>query len=121
MGTLDRFEGTYGAAYDAVLQRPALRRAFFRAIGSAAPLVDLQESITALVEHAPSGTLLDVPCGGGTLLPLLHGAGFHGELVAVDLAAAMIRRMRRAVESHPGAFDVQVLHADATKLPLEDA
>lgn len=119
MGTLDRFEGSYGAAYDAVLQRPGVRRALFRAVGSAQPIVELEAAVEALVKHAPAGALLDVPCGGGTLLPMLHRAGFHGELVAIDLAAAMIRRMRRAAGEHPGAFNVQVLHADATKLPLE--
>lgn len=120
MGTLDRFEGSYGTAYDAVLQRRRLRRAFFRAVGSAQPIVELERVVAQVVDLVPAGTLLDVPCGGGTLLPLLERAGFRGRVVAVDLAEAMVSRTRERA-SVVSAFEVDVVQADATRLPLEDA
>lgn len=120
MRTLDRFEGTYGAAYDAVLQRPALRRALFRAVGSADPIVHLERVVAALVAEVADGTLLDVPCGGGTLLPLLDAAGFGGRVIELDLAAAMVQRAREVARRVEG-FEVEVVRGDALDLPLEDA
>jgi ubiquinone/menaquinone biosynthesis C-methylase UbiE len=120
MRTLDRFEGTYGAAYDAVLQRPALRRAFFRAVGSADPIVHLERVVEAIVAEVGDGTLLDVPCGGGTLLPLLDAAGFTGRAIALDLAAAMVTRARE-VAGRVDGFEVEVVRGDALDLPLDDA
>jgi ubiquinone/menaquinone biosynthesis C-methylase UbiE len=118
--TIDRFEGAYGAAYDAVLQRPALRRTLFRAVGSADPIVHLEELVAALVAEAPTGVLLDVPCGGGTLLPLLETAGFRGRAVEVDLASAMMARASNVAERVDG-FEVELVQADVTDLPLEAA
>jgi ubiquinone/menaquinone biosynthesis C-methylase UbiE len=120
MRTIDRFEGAYGAAYDAVLQRPALRRTFFRAVGSADPLVHLERLVEALVADAPEGVLLDVPCGGGTMLPLLEAAGFRGRVVEVDLASAMMARASIVAE-RVEAFEVELVQADVTDLPLETA
>jgi SAM-dependent methyltransferase len=120
MRTIDRFEGAYGAAYNAVLQRPALRRAVFRGAGPS-PIIDLERHVADLVADTPvDGSLLDLPCGGGALLPLLERAGFRGRAIEVDLAAAMIERTRRAAERVHG-FSVDVVRGDATALPLDDA
>jgi ubiquinone/menaquinone biosynthesis C-methylase UbiE len=120
VATIDRFEGAYGAAYDAVLKRPALRRIVFRGAGPS-PILDLERHLGEFVADVPDdATLLDLPCGGGALLPLLERAGFHGSVVEVDLASAMIERARAAAGQVTG-FGVQVVQGDATSLPLEDS
>jgi O-methyltransferase/aklanonic acid methyltransferase len=52
-----------------------------------------------LVELAglqPGGRVLDVAAGAGAvLLPAAERAGPHGEVVGVDLAAAMVARLRQ--------------------------
>jgi ubiquinone/menaquinone biosynthesis C-methylase UbiE len=65
--------------------------------------------------------LLDVPTGGGTLLPRLARAGFRGRVVASDLGAAMLERAERLRERTLAAdLDVALLRADAQDLPLRD-
>jgi len=120
MRTLDRFEGTYGALYNAVLTRPLLRRAVFRVVGNAEPILQLDHHVAELVAHASAGVLLDVPCGGGTILPILQSAGFAGRAIELDLAAAMVARARERADGVSG-FDVEIVQADATAMPLDDA
>jgi SAM-dependent methyltransferase len=107
MRTLDRFEGTYGAAYDAVLQRPALRRAFVRGVGSADPIERRARVVAAIVAEVGEGRLLDA-------------AGFTGRAIALDLAAAMLTRARE-VAGRVDGFEVEVVRGDALDLPLDDA
>lgn len=120
MRTLDRFEGTYGALYDAVLTRPLVRRTCFRMLGHAEPILQLERHVANLVSHAPGGTLLDVPCGGGTLLPVLESAGFRGRAIELDLASAMVERATKRAARMDG-FQVEVVQGDATAMPLADA
>lgn len=119
MATIDRFEGAYGAAYDAVLKRPALRRIVFRGAGPS-PILDLERHVADLVADVPDGVLLDLPCGGGALLPLLERVHFCGTAIEVDLAEAMVRRASATAAKVHG-FEVQVEQGDATRLPLDDA
>ena len=117
----ERFEGVYGRLYNGVMQTPALRRAVFSAWGSADPLLHLDQVVSAAAREAAGGTILDVPCGGGTLLPLLADAGFRGAVIESDLADAMMRRAR-ATQCRLGAeYDVRFVQADARELPLEAA
>lgn len=117
----DRFEGSYGRLYTRVIQTPALRRAVFAMWGSADPLVHLEEIIHAAARETPDGTILDVPCGAGTILPTLIRAGFHGTLIESDLADAMIVRARAAGTRLAPPFTVRFTQADARTLPLDDA
>jgi len=117
----ERFEGLYGRLYDAVMQTPALRRAAFSLWGSAEPLLHLDEIVRAAADEAAGATILDVPCGGGTVLPLLARAGFHGTVIESDLADAMMRRARVAHRRLQPGYDVRFLQADARELPLDSA
>jgi SAM-dependent methyltransferase len=122
-----RFEGVYGAVYDRVIQTDALRRLAPLAYGDVGPLPDLDGFAADVAEgtRAPDGALtvpvlLDVPCGGGTLLPRLARAGYRGRVVEADLGLAMLDRARRMGERAPD-LDVALLRADAQDLPLADA
>ena len=111
----ERFEGIYGRLYSEVIKRRALRRAAFSLWGSADPLLRLDEIVADAARGAAGGTILDVPCGSGTLLPLFQSAGFEGRVIESDLADAMMRRARDSAAS----FEVSFVQADARDLPLE--
>ena len=117
----DPFEGAYGRIYTRVIQTPALRRAAFSLWGSADPLLHLDEIIRDAVRENTGGTVLDVPCGGGTILPILLRAGFHGEVIESDLADAMMRRAQATSARLTAPFVVRFERADARALPLADA
>jgi ubiquinone/menaquinone biosynthesis C-methylase UbiE len=117
----ERFEGVYGWFYNGVMQTPALRRAVFSLWGSADPLLHLDKIMRAAAGEVAGGTILDIPCGGGTLLPLLARAGFRGTVIESDLADAMMRRARATHRRLGSEYDVRFLQADARELPLEAA
>jgi len=112
-----RFEGIYGAVYDRVIRADAVRRLAPLAYGPVPrELVDLDLLANAIVAAQP-GTLLDVPCGGGSLWPRLERAGFAGRVVGVDLAGAMLRR----AAGSRGRPRVELVRGDAQALDLSDA
>jgi SAM-dependent methyltransferase len=117
-----RFEGPYGRIYDRVIQSDALRRLAPLAYGDAGPVTDLDDFVARVAAgtQSPGGggppVLLDVPSGGGTLLPRLWRHGFRGRVVASDLGAAMLARAARLADHVP--LDVALLRADAHDLPL---
>ena len=117
-----RFEGVYGPLYDRVIQSDAIRRLAPLAYGDAGPLPDLD----AFAERVARGTvpgaggpaiLLDVPCGGGTLLPRLRDGGYTGVVLESDLGAAMLRRAAQLRDRLADGATV-LLRADAQDLPL---
>ena len=110
-----RFEGIYGPVYDRVIQSDAIRRLAPLAYGDAGPIPDLDGFARRVADARPS-TLLDVPCGGGTLLPRLRRQGYDGLLVESDLGAAMLRRAARLADA-----DTVLLRADAQDMPFADA
>src|SRR5438132_2734020 len=109
----ERFEGLYGRLYSTVIQTPALRRAVFWLWGSADPLLHLDEIVSAAASEAAGATILDVPCGGGTVLPLLARAGFDGTVIETDLADAMMRRAETVRDRLRPRYEVTFLKADA--------
>jgi SAM-dependent methyltransferase len=112
-----RFEGLYGGVYDRVIQADALRALAPLTFGPAGPVPDLDGFVRRVVAAAPEGgAILDVPCGGGTLLPRLARAGFDGRVVGVDLGTAMLRRAARMAAATP--LDVTLVRGDAHDLPL---
>ena len=118
----ERFEGLYGRLYTGVIRGPAIRRAAFTLWGSADPLLRLETIIGAAAEEAPDGTILDVPCGGGTILPLLADTRFAGHVIESDLADAMMRRARDTLTSVPAPrYRTSFIQADARDLPLDPA
>ena len=110
-----RFEGIYGPVYDRVIQSDAIRRLAPLAYGDAGPVPDLDGFARRVAEARPSA-LLDVPCGGGTLLPRLRRQGYDGLLVESDLGAAMLRRAARLADAN-----TVLLRADAQDMPFADA
>lgn len=118
-----RFDGLYGPLYDRAIQSDAMRRLAPLAYGDAGPVTDL-DGFAARVAGGTSSTgrrrpvLLDVPCGGGTLLPRLARAGYTGRVIECDLAEAMLGRARRMAGR--GTLPVALLRADAQDLPLRE-
>ena len=120
-----RFEGVYGPLYDRIIQSDGLRRLASVAYGDAGPLPELDGFARLAAEGTVSegdspALLLDVPCGGGTLLPRLREQGFTGVVIESDLGAAMLRRAARLREELADGATV-LLRADAQDLPLADA
>jgi ubiquinone/menaquinone biosynthesis C-methylase UbiE len=120
-----RFEGVYGPVYDRVIQSDALRRLAPLAYGPAGPIPDLDGFCRRVAEGTVADgdsppVLLDVPCGGGTLLPRLREQGFTGVVVESDLGAAMLRRAARLRDRLADGASV-LLRADAQDLPFDDA
>ena len=120
-----RFEGVYGPAYDRVIQSDALRRFASVAYGDAGPVPDLDGFARRVAEGTQSAgpsppILLDVPCGGGTLLPRVREQGFTGVVIESDLGGAMLRRAERLRDELADGATV-LLRADAQDLPLADA
>lgn len=119
-----RFEGLYGALYDRVIQDDRLRRLAPIAYGDAGPVTDLDAFMGKVAAQTTPRrgrqvpVLLDVPSGGGTLLPRLAEQGYAGRVVAADLGVAMLARAREVAARTP--LDVALLRADATALPLTD-
>ena len=116
-----RFEGLYGGIYDRVIQSDLIRRLAPLAYGDAGPIPELDAFAARVADSVPpGGVLLDVPSGGGTLLPRLARAGLRGRVVEADLGEAMLERAAAMAERVP-ELDVALLHADALDLPLRDA
>jgi SAM-dependent methyltransferase len=117
------FEGFYGRVYNSVIQTPGLRRLVFSIWGASEPLQDLDTFVrgAASAAGAANPVIVDVPSGGGTLLPFLAELGYGGTVIEVDIASAM---MRRAVQTErrlrPVGFRVYFLRSDALDLPLAD-
>jgi SAM-dependent methyltransferase len=118
-----RFEGLYGGLYDRAIQTDVLRRLAFLAFGDARPVYDLDglAKRVATGAHAVRGrspVLLDIPSGGGTLLPRLYRCGYRGRVIESDLGTAMLERAAQLADRTP--LDVALLRADAQDLPLSD-
>ena len=119
-----RFEGVYGPVYDRVIQSDTLRRLAPIAYGPAGPIPDLDGFCRRVAEATVADgdtppLLLDVPCGGGTLLPRLREQGFTGVVIESDLGAAMLRRAG-ALRDRLADGATILLRADAQDLPFED-
>jgi SAM-dependent methyltransferase len=123
-GHAGRFEGIYGGLYDRAIQTDAIRRFAPLVYGDPGPVGDLDGfvvRVATMTQPARSGAvpvLLDVPVGGGTLLPRLYRRGFRGRVIAADLGAAMLDRAAAVAERVP--LDVALLRCDAQDLPLVD-
>ena len=117
--TNERFEGLYGRVYTEVIHTRTLRRAVFSLWGSADPLLCLDEIVAAAAAEAGAGTILDVPCGGGTLLAMLEQAGFRGAVIESDLADAMMRRAQATRARLGAGYEVRFVQSDARELPFQ--
>lgn len=117
-----RFEGLYGGIYNHVIQSSRLRKTAFSVWGSADPLYELDSFVADAVAAARAASqapvLVDMPSGGGTLLPFFAREGLEGTVIEVDLAAAMLRRAVVLEQGIASGLSTIFLRADALDLPL---
>ena len=116
------FDGLYGSVYSAVMQRPRLlelasaglwgRRTFLSSVGM---MLD-----RAIAGCDSSSVLLDVPCGAGTLLPLLARREYDGLVVEADLSPTMLARAVENGITRAGHLNSLFLQCNALELPLQD-
>src|SRR6188474_2964368 len=98
------------------MERPALGRLIARGVwgGDVRPYY---ESMAAVRELPPNGTVVDCPCGAG---PALREVPPDGSIryLGADLSPAMLRRVRRRAERR-GLRTVEFHRADAAELPFD--
>lgn len=120
-----RFEGLYGRLYDHVIRSRRLRRAAFSVWGSADPLYELEAFVADAADAArlrsTGPVLVDVPCGGGTLLPFLARDAFAGTVLEIDIATAMLDRAVTSYRTTTPRLTAHFLQGDALDLPLSAA
>lgn len=118
---VERFDGLYGRAYDAVVSRPRAMRVAGAVGGRSTVLAQLPFLVRSAYAAAPDEPMLDAPCGAAG--SLAHGHVVHREapVVGVDLSRAMLERGRRRVSELLPSFEVRLVHGDALQLPFDDA
>jgi len=96
-------------------------RQFFDQAAADWDALEVEETYTRLREIvaglgiAPGATVLDVGCGTGVLLPLLHERlNGEGRIVALDLSGEMLKRARS--KGQPALY----AQGDAQSLPLPE-
>ncbi|MCW2925506.1 MAG: rebM 1 [Thermoleophilia bacterium] len=115
-----RFDGPYGRAYDAAVTSPVVRRGFDLVSGGTSTLANLDDLARRAYAAAPDEALLDIPCGAFASLELAKWVPRTGRVVGADLSAGMLRAAEaRRVRLAP-AYPVELVRADATKLPFDD-
>ena len=78
-------------------------------------------NLSFLAEIPEGATVLDLGCGAGLdSLIAARRVGPAGKVIGFDFSPAMVARARQAAEE-AGASNVEIQHADAEALPLEDA
>lgn len=114
----DYYASAFGTIFSAYMERPRLSRLIGRAIWGG-DIKGYYESMAAIAEVPPGGTVVDCPCGAG---PALRAVPADGSIryVGADLSPAMIRRARGRAQAR-GLTDVELTEADATELPLLSA
>jgi SAM-dependent methyltransferase len=114
----DYYASAFGAAFSAYMERPRLSRLIARAVWGS-DVRPYYESMSAISEAPPAGTIVDCPCGAGPAFRALDPQR-PGRYLAADLSPAMLRRAEKRAAAR-GLAKVEVVRADATDLPLPDA
>ena len=84
-----------------------------------APFEPLRRLAVARLGLRPGQTVLDLGCGTGLSLPLLHEAvGPGGQVVGVEQCAHMLAQARQRVDE-AGLSGVTLLHAPVEEAPLD--
>lgn len=114
----DRFEAVFGAVYDYAVGHGLVARAIGRAmLGTDFGLVYQQMTVVGTV---PDGTaILDVPCGGGVALRNLNPSQ-NIRYVAADISPTMLARTQRLATRLGVLRQVELVEADAIRLPFAD-
>ncbi len=79
----------------------------------------MSDAVEAVRAASGAPVLVDLPSGGGTLLPFLAREEFSGTVVEVDLAAAMLRRAVALQNAATPNLRTIFVQADALDLPLK--
>jgi len=72
------------------------------------------------IDHAATGTLLEVGCAVGAELKLMLARWPHLKLTGVDLSEVHLDRARSYLAGESGAGKVRLVHGDGAKLPFPD-
>ncbi|MGN6275509.1 MAG: class I SAM-dependent methyltransferase [Solirubrobacterales bacterium] len=118
MSRSDFYASPFGAAYSAYMEHPRLSRLVARIVWGA-NVRPYYESMTAVAGVPSGGTVVDCPCGAGPALRVLSPEQ-EAHFLAIDLSPSMLGRARRRAQSR-GLTQVELIHADASKIPLPDA
>lgn len=114
----DFYASPFGVAYSTYAERPRLNRLIAKTVWGG-DTRRYYQSMGAIREVADGGTIVDCPCGAGVALREL-APGKDVRYVAVDLSPSMLRRTRRRIDRR-GLWQVEVLRADSTAIPLPDS
>jgi SAM-dependent methyltransferase len=118
MAGKDFYASPFGAAYSAYMERPFLSRLIGRAVWGS-DVRPYYESMEAIREVAPGGTIVDCPCGAGPALRALEPEK-QVRYIGLDLSPSMLRRARKRAQAR-GLGEIELVPADATELPLASA
>lgn len=113
----DYYASPFGVAFSTYMERPRLSRLIARTFWGS-DVRPYYASMAAIAQVPGGGTVVDCPCGAG---PALRGVepGQDVRYLGVDISPSMLRRARRRAESR-ALSQVEILEADATKIPLPD-
>lgn len=76
-----------------------------------------KRELLAFVDPQPADTILDVGCGSGINVLLLHGS--VKRVIGMDSATGALDRCQRRIETYK-IENVELIHGDATHLPSPD-
>jgi SAM-dependent methyltransferase len=113
----DFYASPLGVAYSAYMERQWLSRPLGRLFWGGDSRT-YYESMGAIREVAPGGTVVDCPCGAGPAFRELRPGG-DIRYIAADLSPSMLRRARRRATAR--ALEIEFLAANATEIPLPSA
>lgn len=117
------FEGLYGTVYNSIIGRASVRRTTGTVLwGKGTILASLDAFLTrAAIDLAATQYVLDIPCGGGTVLPYLAQQGATGIVIEADLAHAMLVRANDRSRALKGKLRTVQMRCDAMDLPFIDS
>jgi ubiquinone/menaquinone biosynthesis C-methylase UbiE len=115
----DLYDSVFGAAYSAYMEHPRVGQVIAR-FAWGGDTGRYYESMAAIGEVPPGGTIVDCPCGAGPALRAVP-AGSTARYIAADLSPAMLRRARGRAHRRQLGARIEFLEASAMDLPLPDA
>ncbi len=110
----DHYASAFGVAFSTYMERPRLARLISRTVFGA-DTKPYYDSMSAIAEVPPGGTIVDCPCGAG---PAFRGLRPDAAVryVGVDLSPSMIRRARKRANAR-GLAGMELTEANATDIP----
>ena len=117
MSRRDYYASPFGVAFSTYMERPRLSRLIARAFWGS-DVRPYYESMAAAAGVPSGGTIVDCPCGAGPAFRSLP-PGQDARYLAVDLSPSMLRRARRRADAR-SLSQIELIEADATKMPLPD-